>query len=248
MERKSPEKFAPADGPQAAAPGRAFMRHVEFLRSCADLAGIDAADVGAGDGAFARELAAAGARVTGIEIAEARVAEANAASGGNPTFLVGRGEDLPLPDGSQDLVCFIFSFHHIPADLHGRALAEALRVLRPAGRLHFSEPLPDAPERNVLRTLDDETEVRTVSHARLSALDGEGGLRLASTQEYEVPYDYADVEEFIAVLVRADAERARRLPEAREELVEAFVRTAQRRGSRYVLPQPCRAYHFEADA
>jgi len=221
------------------------MRHIDHLRTCVEIDGLDCVDVGAGDGSFAREMAALGGRVTGIEVSEDKVASANGRSDGNPSFLLGRGESLPLADGSQDLACFMFSFHHIEAGAHGAALAEAARVLRPKGRLHVCDPLPDEPDRNVMRELDDETEVRTISHARMARLETEGTFRLVSATEYERLYDYADADEFIAVLLRGDPGRAKRLPECRERLVESFRRVAERRDGRWVMPHPCRAYHFE---
>lgn len=65
-----------------------------------------------------------------IELARANAAEAHAA---NVEFLHGHIEDIPLPDGSVDVVisnCVI----NLSAD-KPRVLAEAFRVLRPGGRL-----------------------------------------------------------------------------------------------------------------
>ena len=212
-----------------------------------DLQDVDAADIGTGDGSFARELAERGARAAGIEISEDRVAAANAVGhGNNPFFMVGRGEKLPLKDDSRDLLCFIFSLHHIPKEVHERTLAEAVRVLRPGGRLHFSEPLPDDPERSAIAALDDETAVRTASHALLSSLRDRDGFDALGEAEYEVPYSYANFKEFVAALLQADPARVRRLPQARTRMERAFRNLAVVEDGRHVLPQPCRAYHFEA--
>lgn len=221
------------------------MRHLDFLLSCLDLGGVAAVDIGCGDGGFAREMAGAGATVVGIELDAGRVGRANARSGDNPRFMVGRAERLPLDPDSRDLACLLFSFHHIPAGLHGDALAEVSRVLRPGGRLHVVEPLPEDPEADIMRELDDETEVRTGSHDRLSGLGPEHGYRLLGKRDYASVSRYADVGEFLDSIVLADPGRAARLPAVREALTEKFHRVARKDPGGHALSVPCRAYHFE---
>jgi ubiquinone/menaquinone biosynthesis C-methylase UbiE len=60
-------------------------------------------------------------------------------AGGDPaafTAVVGDARDLPAPDGSQDAVLLLGPLYHLTQAEHRlQALAEAWRVLRPAGRL-----------------------------------------------------------------------------------------------------------------
>ena len=80
-------------------------------------AGKDVVDIGCGGGALVRDLAAAGARPIGIEISEAQLATARARDDGSGArYLVGRAEALPLEDGSVDVVVFMRSLHHVPAE------------------------------------------------------------------------------------------------------------------------------------
>ena len=112
------------------------MNHFDVLAGMVDLRGVRAVDVGAGDGAFARQLTVPAANVVAVEIDESKVRKGTRNTTGHVEFRVGRAEDLPVESASADLVCFMFSFHHVPADAQVRALEECARVLRPGGRLH----------------------------------------------------------------------------------------------------------------
>src|SRR6202000_2816562 len=103
---------------------------IEVLRRHAELSDADVLDVGCGHGRLARELAALGARVTGIEVSEEQLAAAGAADDGTrgTAYLVGRAEAIPLPDASCDLVVFRASLHHVAVTQMGVALREAARV------------------------------------------------------------------------------------------------------------------------
>lgn len=51
----------------------------------------------------------------------------------------GTATELPFPDGSFDRVLSSLVFHHLTPEDKRRALAECLRVLRPAGGLHVAD-------------------------------------------------------------------------------------------------------------
>jgi ubiquinone/menaquinone biosynthesis C-methylase UbiE len=68
------------------------------------------------------------------------VEQAREVAGSDPaagfTAALGDARDLPEPDGSQDAVLLFGPLYHLTQAQHRRqALAEALRVLRPGGRL-----------------------------------------------------------------------------------------------------------------
>lgn len=104
-------------------------------------------DVGCGTGNAAITAALEGARVTGLDLTPALLAEAKVQggiAGVDVEWREGDAEALPFPDASFDLV--LSQFGHMFAPRPKVATAEMLRVLRPGGRVAFttwpSESIP----------------------------------------------------------------------------------------------------------
>ena len=121
--------------------------------------GVQLLDVGCGPGDLAAAAALRGADAVGIDVAPSMVRRAALA---HPTipFRVGSFEALPGGEAAFDAVTGNFVINHV-----GRpdvALHEALRVLRPGGRLALSSW--DAPRRNrVLGLMLDAVEAAGAS-------------------------------------------------------------------------------------
>jgi SAM-dependent methyltransferase len=85
-------------------------------------------------------------------------------------FICGDATRLPFTDGRFDLVTMFDVIEHIPAD--GRAMAEALRVLRPGGALLVSTPNENwqFPYYRLLRPIcpSEETVMAEWGHVRRS--------------------------------------------------------------------------------
>lgn len=220
------------------------MNHLDHLSSLIDLQDIQVADIGAGNGRFARAFAKRGARVIGIEIDEDKVAIAKQAEHADVEIRLGRGEDLPIDDGSIDLACFMFSFHHVPSELQEAALKEARRVLKPKGRLHCVEPRPYGAMNEVTIDLVDETEVLTCSQRRLDRLADGGDFSRLSEQGYEITMKTPDFETFLNGIIAVDPRRAEKLPSVRRKMEAAFDRLAVRTDEGFTLETSCVAHHF----
>jgi ubiquinone/menaquinone biosynthesis C-methylase UbiE len=111
----------------------------EFADALLDAArverGVALLDLCCGPGLLAGAAAARGAVASGLDFSPAMLAEARAAHP-DLKFVEGDAEALPFPDASFDAVVSSFGVHHVPRP--ERALAEALRMLRPGGRLAFT--------------------------------------------------------------------------------------------------------------
>jgi len=116
-----------------------YLRRVLKRERGGEPAGARLLDVGCGIGLVSEPLARLGYAVTGIdpsphslELARERAARAGLAIG----YRVGRGEDLPYPDASFEVVTCCDVLEHVE-DLP-RVLSELARVLTPGGVFCFS--------------------------------------------------------------------------------------------------------------
>jgi ubiquinone/menaquinone biosynthesis C-methylase UbiE len=116
-------------------------------RAVAKEAGITAddkvIDIGCGPGTAVRQAARRGATATGVDPAPVMLRLARWISAfrqvGDVTWLDGRAEALPLPDGQATIAWALSSVHHWDDRVAG--LSEARRVLGPAGRVVLAERL-----------------------------------------------------------------------------------------------------------
>ncbi len=215
----------PSERPAGAV--RAVTTDLGVLERMAAPAGKEVLDVGCGAGALVRDLAARGARMTGLEVSEAQLAPALAADhGSGARYVVGRAQRLPLADASVDLVVFMRSLHHVPITGLDQALGEARRVLAPDGAVYAAEPLPEGDFFTLTSLVEDELEARQAARRAL-AQASRVGLRSAGCTEYEVEGRYADLGAFRDRIVGAEPERAPVFEARRPELARAFARLGE---------------------
>lgn len=191
------------------------MSDFEQLANAVDLRGRIVVDVGCGDGAFVRALARAGAEAIGVEVTEDAVAHAREQDPGH-RYLLGGAQELPLGDKSVDGATLMRSLHHVPDP--ASAFRELARVVRDF--VWIAEPLPEGEFFELLRPVDDETEVRARAQEAISAATG---LDRVETIEYDVTLPVATFEALRDRVLAADPGRAARFAEVESELRERFT-------------------------
>lgn len=95
-----------------------------------------------------------------------------------PERYVRVGDDVPLQDGSQDLVFTACVFHHIPHEQHFRWLRELRRLVRPGGLLAIYEHNPANPLTvHAVRTCELDRNARLVGPTQLRKHAAQSGWR-----------------------------------------------------------------------
>jgi SAM-dependent methyltransferase len=203
-----------------------------------DVAGRIVIDVGCGDGTLVRHLARRGASATGVEIGKEPLRRAREATPvRDERYLDGVAEDLPLEDASADAAIFIHSLHHV-SDL-SRTLSEVARVLRPGGTLYVEEPLAEGPYFDVLRLIDDETDVRAQAQQALAGAAAYG-LDHEQRLEYDALVRHPGFDSFRDRVVLADAHRCARFADVEPALRERFDQAGEPLQGAFGFRQPMR--------
>ena len=106
--------------------------------------GASCIDLGCGTGAFTRRLSARGLAMTGVDVSPGSIARAQRLGGGQ--FVVGDIRHTNLPAASFDAAVMSGVLHHIPTrEDRVKSLREALRLLKPGGRLFCFDPNGHSP-------------------------------------------------------------------------------------------------------
>lgn len=212
-----------------------------MIEQTLSLAGARVADIGCGDGALVRLMTRAGARVTGIEPQEARLARARAAEpAGDEDYVLAGAGDLPLADASLDIAVFFNALHHVPVALLAKALDEAARVLKPRGVLVVIEPLAQGAYFEMMRPIEDETQVRAKAYEALQAAAEGPRFHTESEFTYLAPVRYDGFEAFRKGIIAVDPRRRATVDALGDKLRQAFEAAAERRDGSYVFDQPFR--------
>ena len=156
--------------------------HADVLTNHLTLNRKSVLDVGCGAGRITRIMAQLGADVIGIDPGDHQLARARAADQvSGESYIQGTAEQLPSQTTTIDIVVFFNSLHHVPVDQLDRALAEARRVLKSAGRVYIAEPLAQGPQFKLSKPFNDETEVRAKAYDAIMSSGAQGFGNLYET-------------------------------------------------------------------
>jgi ubiquinone/menaquinone biosynthesis C-methylase UbiE len=218
---------------------QATRTHLQVLRSQLALEGATVVDVGCGAGELTRRLAQAGAQVTGVDPSPEAIARAGAAAGARERYLIGAAQSLPVPDQRADVVTFLNSLHHVPVTSLAQALGEAGRVLRPRGLVYVQEPLAYGCYFELVRLVEDETEVREAAQRALAQAEVVG-LRQVAELEYDAVVRHRDFHSFRRAVLLANPARADAFAARAAELEERFLSNGRHDERGWWFVQPTR--------
>ncbi len=196
-------------------------------------------DIGCGAGAFVKTLMDMGYEASGCEPHAERIVAARKTVRG-AEFAVAGAEALPYGDAAFDGCVTMHSLHHVPSVLMPRALEEAMRCTKRGGYLVVVEPLPEGSFFEVLRFLDDETEIRNQAQACLRDAMDNGRWRHHVSHLWTRRQVYPDERALIAFAVTNDPSRGAVVEDARPQIVEQFHRSGVPVEGGYAFDQPIR--------
>lgn len=201
------------------------------------LSGLRVLDIGCGEGAVVAQLAGEGAAPVGIDPLASAIEIARAANRGLE-FIVGEAQSLPFADASFDVAVFVNSLHHVPLDHMMHALEEAARVTAVQGRVIVIEPLPQGEFFELVRLVEDETQVRLAAQETLQRFLAQGRMHLVSSHTYERAETFPDLAAFVRRVVSVDPSRAVQAQKQEAALAARFTQLARKSPSGWVFHQP----------
>ena len=171
----------------------------EFKEICkCGIAGKDVLEVGCGDGRMTRRIAKVAKRVVGIEPDGSKVAKAR--ENGGAEIIVGDGERLPFPDSVFDVVLYTLSFHHLSDQEAG--LGEALRVLRPGGKIVIYEPDAEGQVQRLFLLFEDEKEALAQTYQTLGRARALGKLKRAEQRVFSIIWEFNNFAELVGYFAK----------------------------------------------
>ena len=188
-------------------PDDAPLRHHldALLASVGDLAGRTVADIGCGTGWLARGLVRRGARAIGLDTQWALLRD-TATRHDAFTGVCAVAQHLPFADRAFDGAILFNSLHHVPVAAMPRTLAECARVTRRGGWVYVAEPMAEGAFFDLIRLVDDETEVRAAAQAALADA-ASTGLTVRADGQYDHPALYRSADDLLARIIGVDPTR-----------------------------------------
>jgi ubiquinone/menaquinone biosynthesis C-methylase UbiE len=196
-------------------------------------------DVGCGTGEMARALAEHGARVVGVDSAEmlSRLAVDDRTAG--VRLLEGRAEDLPVADGTANVVLCVASLHHVAAARMARAVQETARVLKPGGRALFIEPLVECTYYMITRLAEEETEARRQAHQAIAGAE-EAGFEQEREEFFFIERSLEDFRKLVNLFTEVGEQEERAILARAEQITRTLAAGAGCAPAEYRFRSACR--------
>ena len=220
-------------------------KHTSVLKRHLALSGSRCLDIGCGTGRLVGVLRHYGAEAWGLEPGPQQLAKAQGDAALAGRLVAGVGEALPFAEESFDVALFFNSLHHVPEAAQAAALAEAVRVLRPGGRLYAMEPIAEGSLDAMAKPIDDESEIRAAARAELDAVEERLPMTLLHEEVYGAPYGYSDFEAWKAEMVGVDPRRAAAVAAHEAHARAVFEAEGETRDGKIWFVQPSRLHLFE---
>ncbi len=217
-----------------------IKRNSHVLREHVKLEGQRILDIGCGDGSLVRSMTRNGAQVIGLEVSKDQLESARSYDlEGGEEYIEASALDLPFEKACFDSVIFFNSLHHIPFDGMPKALKEAARVLIKGGLVYICEPVAEGPHFEMMRPVDDETEVRTHAYQAIQQAN-EHGLEQVLEETYTHMILRKSFEAFKAKIIAPNSERTAAFAKHKEEIEASFLNLSLKTENGYTFAQPMR--------
>ena len=138
------------------------IKDIDFFNFIDSWENLKVIDIGCGKGDLVFSLSERGAEAIGLEPDFLQLQADGRVNFNNKIHLInGSADSVPFVDSFFDYVVFCKSLHHVPVDLMGKALIEAMRILHPEnGKLIVLEPDIEGEFSKLIKPFHDETFVR----------------------------------------------------------------------------------------
>jgi len=189
--------------------------HADVLSKYFNFSGKVVIDVGCGTGDFARWMTTQGASVIGIDTPEMIDKAEKIERVGNEKYIIGTGQALPFENNYADLIVYLASFHHIPADEMIHALEQCHKILKSTGTAIFVEPVAQKGSYyEIVRLEADEAEIQAKIYRMLQDAN-RYGFTMKTEETYFLERSFADFKKLIEVFVDDEVRKADIISKAR---------------------------------
>ena len=176
-----------------------------LLAAVGDIAGRAVVDIGCGTGWLARALGRRGAQAVALDTQWAVLRDTAAR---HPDFssVAAAAQCLPFASRAFDGAVLFNSLHHVPATFMARTLVESARIVRRGGWVYVAEPMAEGAFFELIRLVDDETEVRAAAEAALADATS-AGLAIQADGRYDHPAHYRSADDLLTRIIGVDPAR-----------------------------------------